>query len=446
MSRLRIALFIGRFPVVSETFILRQVAGLLDLGHEVDVYSDSGNEAGGPAHPEVAKYGLVERTTYMNMPPETSPYEMPVWPISGKTWPPGAATPLLNLNRVARAAPVFLHCLTSAPRLTMEVLKHSEYGYQAASLSSLYRLAGVAARSRKYDVLHAHYGPVGNSYRFARELFGAPFLVSFYGYDCWAVPRKEGPEVYRKLFKTADCVLVLADDMGKQLETLGCPVKKQRKLPVGVRVEDFAFQERKLQPGEPVRVLTIARFVEKKGLEYSLRAVAEVQKRRGGIKYDIIGDGPLLGQVQKWIAELQLEKIVTLHGYCEGRRVHDLMSAAHILMLSSVTAADGDQECTPVSLMDAQAAGMPVLSTRHSGIPEVAPDGASGFLVPERDVAALAERLQYLADHPETWPQMGRAGRKHIEQNYNCEILSHQLVEIYRATMSNYEGQQTGVA
>src|SRR5438132_9457828 len=76
---LRIALFIARFPVVSETFILRQVASLLNLGHEVDVYSDSGGEAGGPAHPEVARYRLLERTTYMYMPPETFPYEMPVW-------------------------------------------------------------------------------------------------------------------------------------------------------------------------------------------------------------------------------------------------------------------------------------------------------------------------------------------------------------------------------
>src|SRR5205823_1984682 len=120
---LRIALFIGRFPVVSETFILRQVARLLDLGHEVDVYSDSGNEAGGPAHPEVSKYGLVERTTYMNMPLETCPYEMPVWPISGKTWPPGATEPLLNIKRVAQAAPAFWCCLARAPRLTMRVLK-----------------------------------------------------------------------------------------------------------------------------------------------------------------------------------------------------------------------------------------------------------------------------------------------------------------------------------
>jgi colanic acid/amylovoran biosynthesis glycosyltransferase len=435
---LRIALFIGRFPVVSETFIVRQVASLIDLGHEVDVFSDTGNEENGPAHPEVTKYRLKERTTYMNMPPETFPYEMPVWPITGRTWPPGSETSVLNVTRVARAVPHFFRSFARAPRLAMQALKSSEYGYQAASLSSLYRLVGAASHKKTYDVLHAHYGPVGNSYRFVRELFHAPLLVSFYGYDCWAVPRKEGPDVYRKLFAAADCLLILADDMGRQLQGLGCPATKQRKLAVGVRVEDFQFKERTLQPGEPLRVLTIARFVEKKGLEYSLRAVAEVQKRGRKITYAIVGDGPLLGNVQKLIAELGLEKTVTLHGYCEGKRVQELMNAAHILMLSSVTAADGDQECTPVSLMDAQAAGMPVLSTRHSGIPEVAPDGRSGFLVAERHVGALAERLEYLAAHPEIWPQMGREGRMHVGQNYNCELLSHQLVEIYRDTMQRY--------
>jgi len=435
-SPLSIALFIGRFPVVSETFILRQVASLLDLGHEVDVYSDTGGEEDALEHPEVAKYRLLERTSYMNMPPETFPYEMPVWPITGRTWPPGSETSVLNAKRAAEALPAILRALARAPQLAMQVLKPSEYGYQAASLSALYRLAGVAARKRTYDVLHAHYGPVGNSYRFARELLQAPFLVSFYGYDCWAVPRKEGPDVYRKLFRTADCTLVLADEMGKQLRDLGCPADRQRKLAVGVRVEDFVFQERKLNPGEPMRVITIARFVEKKGLEYSLRAIAEVQKRRGGIKYDLIGDGPLRGQIEKLIGELQLEEVVKLHGYCEGKRVHELMAQAHILLLSSVTAADGDQECTPVSLMDAQAAGMPVLSTRHSGIPEVVRDGQSGFLVPERDVPALAERLIYLADHPQLWLEMGRAGRKHVESTYNCKTLSHQLVQIYQETIS----------
>ncbi len=114
------------------------------------------------------------------------------------------------------------------------------------------------------------------------------------------------------------------------------------------------------------------------------------------------------------------------------------MATAHLLLLPSVAAADGDQECTPVSLMDAQAAGMPVLSTRHSGIPEVVPDGQSGFLVPERDVAALAERLLFLADHPEIWPEMGHAGRRHVERNYNCERLSRLTVEMYEEVLRDF--------
>ncbi len=435
---LRIAMFIGRFPVVSETFILRQVTGLLDLGLEVDVYSDTGADPGAPAHPEVTRYRLLERTTYMEMPPETCPWEMPVWPITGRTWPPGATRPVLNARRFLRALPALLRAGVRAPGLTLRVLRPSQYGYQASSLSSLYRLDRVAARRRAYDLLHAHYGPVGNSYRFARALWGAPYLVSFYGYDCWAVPRKDGGDVYRRLFETSDCVLTLAGVMGEQLRNLGCPSAKQRKQPVGVRVEDFAFKERQLQPGEPVRLLTIARFVEKKGIEYSLRALAEAQAKRGGLKYDIIGDGPLRPQIEKLIRELHLEASVSLLGYCESERVRELMDLAHILILSSVTAADGDQECTPVSLMDAQAAGLPVLSTRHSGIPEVVLDGQSGFLVPERDAASLAERILYLAEHPEVWPALGRAGRRHVEQNYNCATLASQLVNLYQETIASY--------
>src|SRR6185369_9437461 len=102
---LRIAIFTGIFPVVSETFILRQITGLIDLGHEVDIYADCAPEASASIHPEVVKYRLGERTIYMEMPPETAPYEMPVWPITGRTWPPGSATSTHNLIRLVRAFP-----------------------------------------------------------------------------------------------------------------------------------------------------------------------------------------------------------------------------------------------------------------------------------------------------------------------------------------------------
>ncbi len=443
---LRIAMFIGRFPVVSETFILRQVTGLLDLGHEVDVFAESADDAESPSHPELAKYRLLERTTYLEIPPEASPWEMPVWPLTGRTWPPGSETSISNVGRVARAFPLFMRSVFGAPRLTLRALRQAEYGYQAASLSALYRLARLSQRRRSYDVLHAHYGPIANSFRFAPSLWGAPFFVSFYGYDCWAVPREEGPGVYRKLFTEAQRVLILAKVMGQQLQKLGCESTKLRKLPVGVRLADFPFRERRLAGGEPVRLMTIARFVEKKGIPYALQAVAEVRKKHPRLKYDLIGDGPMREEIERLIHELELEEMVMLHGYCESQRVRQLMDSAHILLLPSVTAADGDQECTPVSLMDAQAAGMPVLSTLHSGIPEVVPDGQSGFLVPERDVSRLAERLTFLIEHADLWPAMGRAGHRHIEENYNCELLSRQTVDLYLEAIGECKNQSASVA
>ncbi len=147
MSRpLRIAMFVGSFPVVSETFIVRQITGLIDLGHAVEIYADSRAEAGAPIHPEIAKYRLLERTTFMELPPETAPFEMPVWPITGRTWPPGSASSIHNSLRVARAVPKFVRCLWEVPRLAFQVLDRREFGYQAASLSAL--LSGTAFVSR----------------------------------------------------------------------------------------------------------------------------------------------------------------------------------------------------------------------------------------------------------------------------------------------------------
>src|SRR5580765_2410820 len=134
---LRIAMFVGSFPVVSETFILRQITGLMDLGHEVDIYADTRAEPGAAAQPEVAAYRLLERTTYMDMPAESAPWELPAWPIMGRTWLPGTEKSTLNLLRLSRAFPKWLRSFVKAPRLATQALKKSEYGFRATSLSAL---------------------------------------------------------------------------------------------------------------------------------------------------------------------------------------------------------------------------------------------------------------------------------------------------------------------
>ncbi len=112
---------------------------------------------------------------------------------------------------------------------------------------------------------------------------------------------------------------------------------------------------------------------------------------------------------------------------------------AHIYLQPSVTAQNGDSEGgAPTTLLEAQASGVPVLSTYHADIPEVVVNGKSGFLVPERDSNALAERLEYLIDHPEEWSTMGREGRKHVEMNYNICKEADNLENIYDALIRKY--------
>jgi len=446
MSRpLRIAMFVGSFPVVSETFIVRQITGLIDLGHAVDIYADSRAEADAPIHPEIAKYRLLERTTFMEMPPETAPWEMPVWPIRGRTWPPGSKTSVHNAVRIARALPSLCRCLLRAPRLTRRVLSRAEYSYQAASLSALYRLANLCSRSRRYDIVHAHFGPVGNRFRFTRELWQAPLLVTFYGYDFGSVPRKEGHGVYGKLFQTADRIIAISEYARRQVEQLGCSSERLHKIPLGLCLEEFPFAERVLKPGETARILTVGRLVEKKGHEYSIRAVAKLRDQHAKVRYDILGDGPLRLKLAGLIGQLGLKDTVFLHGAGGAKSVQERMVQAHLFVLASVTAADGDQEGQGLVLQEAQASGLPVIATEHAAFPEGIAMGQSGFLVPERNVDALAERLDYLIRRPELWPAMGRTGRKHVETHYDIRALNARLVQLYTETIDAYgPGNQSG--
>ena len=178
-------------------------------------------------------------------------------------------------------------------------------------------------------------------------------------------------------------------------------------------------------------------MVEKKGLEYSIKAVARVAQKFSNIEYNIVGDGALRVKLEKLIMELGVGNKVNLLGWKTQDELRELFKEAHIFILSSITASDGDMEGQGLVLQEAQAVGLPVLSTHHNGIPEGVLDGKSGFLVRERDVDALSERLQYLIEHSELWPEMGRCGRKFVEEKYDIEILNSKLVSIYNALLTD---------
>ncbi len=243
--------------------------------------------------------------------------------------------------------------------------------------------------------------------------------------------------MYQKLFAEADLVTVNSEYSRRRVEQLGCPAARLHILPVGLDANEFQFSERTRQPDHPVRILTVARLVEIKGHEYVLRALALVRQQVPEIRYDIVGDGPSRPKLDALIRELKLEPVVTLHGALDGPGIRNLMARAHLFVLASVSV-EGDQEGQGLALQEAQAAGLPVVATRHGALPEGMVPGKSGFLVPERDVEALAERLTFLLAHPELWPALGRAGRGFAEARYDIRALSRQLTQIYETAIANF--------
>ena len=173
--------------------------------------------------------------------------------------------------------------------------------------------------------------------------------------------------------------------------------------------------------------MTVGRLVEKKGIEYVLRAVRVLADRGVEVEYRILGDGPRRDRLAALAAELGVADRVHLQGRHGQQAVREGVEGSDVLVAASVTAADGDEEGIPNVLKEAMALGLPVVGTRHAGIPELIEDGVSGFLVPERDEAALADALQRLARDPGRWAAMGRAGRARIEREYDIHRLNDRL-------------------
>jgi colanic acid/amylovoran biosynthesis glycosyltransferase len=402
----KVAMIVGRFPVLSETFILNQIAGLIDRGHEVDIYSDQPGDTS-KVHPAVEKYQLLNRTYYIKMPSN------------------------IGIRGLKGLGLLFANSYKN-PALLLRSLNVFKYGKEAASLRLLYAAVSLLGK-KEYDIIHCQFGPlgfIGMSFR----LIGAPhgkLITSFRGFDISQHIQEFGEDVYNPLFATGDLFLSNCDYFKRRLIKLGCDEKKIIVLRSGIDCSKFVFTTRHLPPDGRIGIVTTGRLVEKKGIEYGIRAIAKLANAYPNIEYNIVGDGPLKESLQQLIDELDVSDKVKLLGHKQQQELIEILDNSHIFIAPCVTAKNGDQDAPVNVLKEAMAMGLPVIGTQHGGIPELIEDGISGFLVPERDADTLAEKLGYLFEHPEVWPEMGRSGRAYVETHYDFNKLNERLVEIY---------------
>jgi colanic acid/amylovoran biosynthesis glycosyltransferase len=207
---------------------------------------------------------------------------------------------------------------------------------------------------------------------------------------------------------------------------MGCPREKILVQRMGIDPARFRFQPR--ARGDVFHFAAIGRFTEKKGFEYLIEAAGKLREAGAApFRVTIAGDGQLRPGVMARATEAGLANIVSFPGPLHQDEVVALLSTADAFVAPSVTAANGDMEGIPVALMEAMASGLPVISTRHSGIPELIKDGVSGLLADERDAAGLADAMARIMADERLTRSLVDAARAGIERDYDASRLNKDL-------------------
>lgn len=382
----------AEFPKISETFILHQIVHLEKLGHKLSLFA-LGNPRQRKLH-EVAE-NILPRVIYLKS------------SLNPKIW-------LLNFKYLLKNPFKYLYFLFLALFKGIGFKKFIQSWYFVDLLES-----------SKLDLIHAHFGFAGKVGVILKKYFKVPLITYFYGID--ASPLKYSKRDYKALFKNTDIVLALSEYMVPDLIELGCPKKKIRIMHVGIDMEKFKEIRLDNKRFGSKLVLAVGRLEEKKGFDDLIYAFKDVKDA----SLIIIGPGEKEKELKKQAKALGLGKRVRFLGALEYIKVLDYLSKANLLVAPSKTSPSGDKEGTPVILMDAGALGVPVVSTKHSGIPEVVLDGKSGILVKERDIKGLVQAITKILKDPALARKYGVEGKKHIEKEFNAEIQAKRISEIY---------------
>lgn len=403
---MRIAYIIGCFPSLSETFVLDQITGLIDRGHEVDIYAQITGDVC-ESHEQVEKYNLLAKTRYVESVP--------------RKW----------LSRFAGAMQVVATRIWTRPRCVLRCLNCFRFGRRALSMRMLY-MAMPYLGAKPYDIIHCHFGPNGEYAQKLRKLgaIKGKIITTFHAYDIYKYPHQSGNGVYKQLFAEGDLFAAICQAGKTELEQLGCPKDRLTIHHMGVDTNELVFENHQLRQ-QSISLLTVGRLVEKKGIEYGIRAAAILKRNYANIRYTIVGDGPLRRELEQLIDELDLGDEVKLVGAKKRDEVTQLRDQADVLLAPSVTTYDGNREGIPVTIMEAMATGLCVVSTRHSGIGELIEDGVSGLLLDEREIEGLAQAVDKIISDEQFRLNMSIAARKRVEDQFDLNKLNDQLVEMF---------------
>ncbi|MFQ5700995.1 MAG: glycosyltransferase [Acidobacteriota bacterium] len=388
---MRIAYVVSLFPKLSETFILREMLALKRRGHQVTVFSLK-NTPEELVHPEAQAFAADTVRVGFG---------------------PGI---ILAMARVVLRRPSAL----------AEIVARIVMAHRRRPILLIKNLALVPAatcfaqriRSLRIEHIHAHWAtyPAMVAWIVSR-LTGIPYSVTGHAHDLFL----PNPMLVRKV-KDAKFFATISE-FNRALLYQACgpdAMGKVRLIRCGLPLEEFSFvQHRSAPSGALPRVLSVGRLVEYKGFDILIRACARLRECGRRVRCVIVGDGPERARLHRLVAELHLEEEVNLRGSRTQAEVREMMGASDLFVLACIRGADGQQDGIPIVLMEAMALGVPVVSTKLSGIPELVKDGETGLLAAPGDADHLASAMQRILDDPALAESMRTAARAWVEKEFD---------------------------
>jgi colanic acid/amylovoran biosynthesis glycosyltransferase len=285
------------------------------------------------------------------------------------------------------------------------------------------------------DIIHAHFGPAGFVACQAARSLDIPVVVSFYGYDASSLPRqRHWRERFALVFEQAGAILALSEEMKALLIQLGAPASKTHIVHLARNLSSFPYQ-RKATPLR--RWLSVGRLTDKKGMADAIEAVGRLVALGNDLQFDIVGDGPLKSTLEALIRARNLQPHVRLLGALSNVEVMKAMREADAFLLCSKTAPDGDREGTPTVFVEAQAMGLPCVSTQHAGIPEMFAPSLRADLAPEGDVDAIVQAMtKLLSSSSEQLQARTHLARAYTEQEFAIQAQAQRLLDIYQQALT----------
>jgi colanic acid/amylovoran biosynthesis glycosyltransferase len=337
--------------------------------------------------------------------------------------------------------------IETIPRPHRNLLRHGWMKFVQREPALIYRgeyqrLVEILAR-RRADMMHIYFGHAGVHLLPFVRAWDKPCIVSFHGMDVARNPQVANyAGKLRQLFRVVPVVLARSQSLSQRLINFGCPPEKIRLNRTGIPLADFPFKQREFPTEGNWRVLQACRLIDKKGVASAIGAFAIFVRKFPNAEFLIAGKGPLQEDLEALALQLGVAGKIRFVGFLGQRALRDFYARGHIFIHPSETPPDENQEGVPNSILEAMATGLPIIATRHGGIPEAITHEVNGFLSKERDIESLGQSMIALAKSPDEYGRMSEMARNAVAQQFDQELTVRALEDAYEEVCAQPVGQE----